>query len=214
LRKGQIFLILGIITAILLISLRTSLSLVRIMETKRYLEIGIERKEFQNIKDEFLKTIEISYQTGNSTNKTEAFASFLRDVLKTRTMDFNCLIVQTVHPTVVSGSDARLNVTVLNYLGETIETLNLSFSYNFNVNQTLSSISDREREDTNFTFTTGSNTNYLLVVYYKLSSENETESITVPVEVGKKKLTSFFYLRLISNRAEQRDKFNKTYTLP
>jgi len=214
LRKGQIFLILAIITVTLLISLRTSLNLTKIMETKRYMEVGLERKEFQNIRDEVLKRIEISYQTNNITNKTEELVSFVRDVLKTRTIDFNCLLVQTIHPTVSSGTNTRLNVTVLNYLGSTIQTLNLSFSYNLSANQTFSSVADKRRADANFTFNTNSNTDYILTVYYLLASENKTESITVPVQVGKSKLTAFFDLRMISSRAEHRDKFNKTYTLP
>lgn len=213
-RKGQIFLILGIIIVTLLISLRVSLNLTKIMETKRYMEVGLERREFQNIKDEILKRIEISIQTGNVTNKTDEFVSFVRDVMEAKTMDFNCLLVQTVHPVVSSGTDTRLNVTVLNYLGSTIQTLNLSFSYDLNANQTFSSVADRGRADANFTFNTGSNTDYTLTVYYSIGSENKTESITAPVEIGKSKLTSFFDLRLISSRGEQRDKFNKTYAIP
>jgi len=189
------------------------LNLAKIMETKRYMESGLEREEFQNIKDEVLKTIEISYETNNITNKTEAFVGFARDVLKTRTMDFNALVVQTIHLVVSPGAETILNVTVLNYLGSTIETLNLSFSYDPSANKTFSSITDTGRVDTSFTFIAVSDTYFTLTIYYKISSENMTESILVPVEIGKSKLTSFFDLRLISSRGENRDKFNKTCTL-
>jgi hypothetical protein len=214
LRKGQIFLILGIITVILLISLRASLNLMKILETKRYLEIGLERKEFQNIKDEVLKRVEISLQAENVTNKTEEFLSFSRDVMKERTMDFNSFLVQTIHPNVNAGTDTRLNVTVLNYLGANIQTLNLSFSYDYTANQSFSSVADRGRVDANFTFNTNSNTSYILTVYYSLGGEGDTENIIVPVEIGKSKLTGFFDLKLISNRGEHRDNFNKTYNIP
>lgn len=209
--KGQIFLIIAIITIITLMMLRVSLDLNKIMENKRYLESGLERQEFQNVKDEIVKSIVISSKnTSYIASNTNDFAKFARGSLTSRDEELNGFFVHSLFPTVTAGTDTRLNVTVLNILGAEIVTLNLSLNGS---SQMFYSIPDSGSVETNFTFTTSSNANYTLTAYYLTAYENKTEEINIPAEIGKSKYVGFFDLRLISSRLEQRDRLTKTYTL-
>lgn len=209
--KGQIFLIIAIITIVTLMMLRVSLDLNKIMENKRYLESGLERQEFQNVKDEIVKSIVISSKnTAAIANNVNDFAKFARSSLAGRTGELKGLFVHSVHPSVSTGVDTRLNVTVLNILGQEVVTLNLSLNGS---SQIFSSVKDSSTIETNFTFTTSSNANYTLSAYYLTAYENKTEEVTIPVEIGKSKYVGFFDLRLVSERLEQRDRFTQMYTL-
>lgn len=209
--KGQIFLIIAIITIVALMMLRISLDLNKIMENKRYLESGLERQEFQNMEDEIVKSIVISSKNTTAiASNTNDFAKFARGSLTSRGEELNGFLVHSIFPTVVAGTDTRLNVTVLNILGTEIVTLNLSLNSS---SQMFYSIPDSGSVETNFTFTTSSNANYTLTAYYLTAYENKTEEINIPAEIGKSKYVGFFDLRLISSRLEQRDRLTKTYTL-
>lgn len=209
--KGQIFLIIAIITIVTIMMLRVSLDLSKIMENKRYLESGLERQEFQNVKDEIVKSIVISSKNTTAiASSTNSFAKFARGSLVGRTGELNGFFVHSIFPMVTAGTDTRLNVTVLNILGLDVATLNLSLNGS---SQIFNSVKDGTTVETNFTFTTSSNANYTLTAYYLTAYENKTEEINIPVEIGKSKYVGFFDLRLISERLEQRDKFTKTYTL-
>lgn len=191
--------------------LRVSLDLSKIIEKKRYLESGLEREEFQNVKNEIIKSIVISSKnTTLIANNTNNFAKFARNSLNSRTGELNGIFVHSVFPIVMAGSDTMLNVTLLNIFGREISVLNLSLDSSY---QMFYSIPDNATVEANFIFSTSSNTNYTLTVYYLTAYENKTEEINIPVEIGKSKYVGFFDLRLISERLEQRDKFTKTYVL-
>ena len=209
--KGQICLILGIVTVVILVMLRTSLNLTRIIEEKRHVELGLESQQFSNVRSETLKAVSIGYnESSNMTRNAEDFLKFARNSLKASAVDLNGLILSSYFPTATAGTDIKLNVTTLNLLGA--ELLNLTLTFNSS-SRIFTSIADGYSVSTDFTFNTGSNLNSTLSVYYLTAYENKTENITIPIEIGKSKFIGFFDLRLISSRQEQRDKFTKTYTL-
>lgn len=211
-KKGQIFLIIAIITIMFLIMLRISFDLTKIVERKRYFELGLEREQFENIRSETLKSISIAYhEKENITNNIENFLRFSRDSLIRETIDFNNFVVGSIYPNVTANTNITLNVSVLNFLGAEIQNLDLTFNSS---TKSFTSIADGTSTETYFIFNSSSNVNYTLTAYYLTSYENKTENISIPVEIGKSKFIGFFDLRLISDRLEQKDKFTQTYSLP
>jgi hypothetical protein len=188
-KKGQMFLIVSIITIIALMLLKTSLSLVKIIETKRYLEAGLERLEFQNIKDEAIKTIQISYTQENMTKNLVDYLKFAKSVLSMKAIDLNSILVETVHPNVTPNTSTMLNVTVLNLLGREIQNLTLTFSkewwnaswsYRRNItidNSANSNTLTNYQVFINVTYDSDMQSKFgdLRFTYYNSSSETETE---------------------------------------
>jgi hypothetical protein len=206
--KGQFFLISGLIIIVVLLLIKSSLNLAQIIESKRYLEIGLERKEFSNIRDGLVETVELSYNK-NETNNVEKYIVYVRQRLKARTTDLNGLAVGSSFKKVVSGSDTGLNVTVFNFLDETIQSLNLTFYSDPPQSQIFSNVADNSSVKKDFTFSTTSDVNYTLIVNYTTSTESKQYSIQIPAEIGKSKFIGFFDLRMISLRGENRDEFSK-----
>lgn len=214
--KGQTFVIMAIIIVIVMVMLKSSLNFVKIIENKRYIESGLERYQFQNVKDELEKTIQISYPNGkNITDNLNEFLKFSRQSFKSRTIELNGLFLEAYFPTIETGIDTRLNVSVLNLLGETINTINLSFSGSgVGQTQTNYTFEDYNILDTNFTFNLQANVyNYTLNITYNTSSENATKIIIIPTEVGKTKYIYYFDIRMVSNKLEQRDILESTVIL-
>jgi len=209
--KGQIFLIIGIVTILTLVMLRTSLSLTKIIEEKRHLELELESQQFGNVRSETLRAVNIGYNEGiNMTKNAEDFLKFARNSLKANAVDLNGLVVSSYFLNATASVDIKLNVTALNLLGIELRNLTLTFDSSARI---FTSIADGSSISTDFTFNTGSNLNSTLSVYYLTSYENKTENITIPIEIGKSKFIGFFDLRLISSRLEQRDKFTQVYVL-
>jgi hypothetical protein len=204
--KGQLFIITGVIVVIVIILLKNSLSLVEILENKRYLESGLENLEFKNIEDEIVKTVQISYtQKENITGNVNNFAKFVRSSLSARMVELNGFFVESIY------SDSQLNTTVFNFLGNEINFLNLTLNTSTPQSQLFYAIEDGALRETNFTF--DAQGNYSLKIFYNTSYENTTEEIIISYEAGKSKFTGFFDLRLISSRGEYRDKFTETFDL-
>lgn len=208
--KGQVFIIIAILTVAALILIRTSLNLADVLESKRFLELGLERQEFQNVRNEFTKTIQISYNQTNIPSNVGDFFGFAKQSFLSRTSIFTGVGVIAESPIVLQSVNTRLNVTFMNYLDEDISSLNVTFNSN---QQNFTSVPRSSSTVTNFTFSTASSQNYSLLVAYRASSLNSTENITIPVEIGTSKLTSFFDIRMSSIRLEQKDKFTQTIVL-
>jgi len=205
------FLVLSVIIITTLILLKTSLNAASVLETKNYLESGFERTEFQNVRDEISKVIQISYNQTNITGNLNEFVRFARNSFGSRAMDVNGIFIETVHPTVLAATDTRLNVTVYNFLGSSLKYLNLSLN---GTEKTFFDIIDNKVVETSFTINAPSSQNYILWIFYNTSTTNSSESFTIPVEIGKRKFVGFFDLRLVSSRSENRDKFIEIVTLP
>lgn len=208
--KGQVFIIIAIITVVVLVLIRTSLNLADVLESKRFFELGLGRQEFQNIKGEMVKTIQISYNQTNISANVNDFFVFTKQAFLSRSNIFTGIGVIVESPMVFQNTNTRLNVTVMNYLDDDMSSLNLTFNSN---QQNFTTVPRSSSLVTNFTFSTASSQNYSLIVAYRVSSVNTTENITIPVEIGTAKLTSFFDIRLSSNRLEQKDKFTQTFLL-
>jgi len=212
--KGQIYLIIAIIVITVMFTLKSSLDTTKLLESKRHLEMSLEREQFENIKNEIYNTVSFSTnQSQNINTNLDNFVKYTRLKLRGRTYDLNGLLVKTVYPSPSSGVDTRINVSVLNFLGKEIRTLNLSFSYAPGANQTFSSVRDEAVLDSNFTFNTVSDVNYTLTVFYLTQTEAVTEVITIPVNLGKSKYVLFTDIRLKSNIEEIRDKYRDVFQL-
>lgn len=212
--KGQIYLIIAIIVITIMVTLKTSLDTTKLLETKRHLEVSLEREQFQNVKREIYNTVSFSAnQSQNINTNLNNFVKYGREKLGARTYDLRGLMVQTIYPAPASGVDTRINVSVYNFLGQEIRTLNLSFSYDPSKNISFSSVKDESSLDYNFTFNTVSNVNYTLTVFYWTSTDVGSEVITVPVSVGKSKYVLFTDIKLKSNVEEIRDKYTDVFTL-
>lgn len=208
--KGQIFLILAVIIITTVTLLKTSLNAASILETKQYLESGYERTEFQNVRDEVVKVIQISYNQTNMTENLNDFVKFSRDSFNSRAMDLNGIFVETIHPTIAEATDTTMNVTVYNFLGSSLKYLNLSLN---GTEKTYTDINDDRILKTNFNINAPYSQNYTLWIFYNTSTTNSSESFTIPIEIGKSKFVGFFDLRLVSSRSENRDKFVETTAL-
>ncbi len=212
--KGQIFLITSVIVVLTLVLLKNSIDITSVIENKRSLEIGLERLEFENARNELVRTVDYSYNTSrNITGKVDDYLRFARNSFNARTTDFRVLEVAAVHPTVTSGSLTRINFTVFNLMGRELDFVNLTFSAT-NVSTTLSQLQDGIAVEANSTFSTTAAVNYTLTVFWNTSEGNNTEQIRIPVEVTKSKFTGFFDVQLKSNRLKQRDKVVETIDLP
>jgi len=205
--KGQFFLISGLIIIVVLLLIKSSMNLAQIIESKRYLEAGLERKEFSNIRNGLMNTIEFSYNK-NETGNVERYIVYLRQRLKSRTIDLNGIAVESIFKNVTSGSDTGLNVTVMNFLDQTIQSLNLTFSYDSS-SEIFSNVADNTSVKKDFTFSTTSAVNYTLTVNYTTSTETKQYNIQIPVEIGKSKFIGFFDLRMKSLRSDNQDEFSK-----
>ena len=76
--KGQMFIIISIITVVALVLLRTGINLPEVLESKRYLELGLERLEFSNLRSEIRNAININSNQTNITDNVNAFIDLAR----------------------------------------------------------------------------------------------------------------------------------------
>ncbi len=209
--KGQTFLIIAIVVIILLIMLKTSLNLLEVIENKRYLESSIDRLSFENLRSELTKTIQISYEQSNITENIEYFVHFSRRILNQRGFVLKAVLIQTVHPIVAAGVETRLNISILNLLGE--EMLELDLDLNGSV-KNYTFVSDATSVTSNFTINTATDANYSLTVDYQTASGAYSEILSIPVELNKSKYVALYDLQLVTDRSEQRDKIEKIIEMP
>jgi len=206
--KGQVFIILSIIIITTMIMLKTGLNISQIMENKRYLEAGLEQMQFQNIRDEALKTVQISYynQSGMADN-LDSFMVYARQVTDTKAMDLNGVVVTASYNH--STSPYGINITFLNLLGTTINHLNITFNTSSNI---TTSISDGSIVRVNFTGSYSS-MDYTIKLFFNTSYTNKTDYMTIPFNTTKSKMTVLIDMSLKSYRSEQKELFNQTFVL-
>lgn len=206
--KGQVFIILSIMIITIMIMLKTGLNISQIMENKRYLEAGLEQMQFQNIRNEALKTVQISYynKSGMADN-LNSFMVYARQVTDTKAMDLNGIVVTAVYNH--STSPYGINITFLNLLGTTINHLNITFNTSSNI---TTSISDGSVVRVNFTGSYSS-MDYIIKLFFNTSYTNKTDYMTIPFNTTKSKMTVLIDISLKSYRSEQKDIFNQTFVL-
>ena len=208
--KGQVFIIIAVIIVVVMVLLRISLKLTDVIEEKKFLELGLERLEFQNLRNELFKAMQVSYNQTNISDNINNFISFSKEAFLSRAVILTAVALTASFPQVISNQGTRFNVTVMNYLDEDMASLNLTFN---NSQQNFTSVGKSSALATNFTFTTQSNVNFSLIMNFTTASRNATENITIPVEIGKSKFIEFFDIKASSDRLEQRDKFTETIVL-
>jgi hypothetical protein len=204
--KGQFFIISGLVVVVVLLLIKSSLNLSQLIENKRFLESSLEKKEFSNIRDELVNTVELSYNK-NETENVENYIVYVRNRLESRAIDLKGIAVEASFKNVTDGSDTGLNVTAFNFLGETISSLKLTFSYDGS-SQTFSNVADNTSRKKDFTFNTPSDVNYTLSINYITTAESKQYAIQIPIEIGKSKFIGFFDLRM-TGLGENRDEFSK-----
>jgi len=200
------FLILSIVIVVLLVMLKSGLNLTKIMQNQQYMQSGLERMEFQNIKSEMEKTIQICYGQGNMSDCLDDFFKFSRESSKARAVDLSGYIVESSYS--YPETSNQLNVSVFNGFGTEMNTLNLTLNSS---SQIFRSIQDVSSISTTFSVSTGSS--YILTVFYNTSYENKTDTVNIPVSSGKGKFITFFDLKMVSNRVEYRDQLTDTVNL-
>ena len=208
--KGQIFIIIAVIVITIIVVLKTSLNLTNVLENKRFLELGLERLEFQNLRSELTKVIQVSYNQTNISENVNNFMSFAKESFLSRATILTGIGLTAMFPNVTSGANTSLNITVMNYLDDDISSLNLTFN---NTQQNFTNMARSSAFTTSFVFNTTANINYSLMMRYRVPNTNSTENITIPVEIGKTKFVGFFDVKISSIRSEHRDKFTETVVL-
>jgi len=208
--KGQAFLIIAIVVVLVLVTLKTSLNLVNIVENKRYLEAGLERLEFNNVRHEILTTIQITSVHRNTTNSVNDLLAFSKAALAARSMDLKGIFVESSYTGLQASTDTRINVTVFNMLGYDLSALNMELNSEV---WNLTDIRHMHAANVNFTINTASDANYTLTVQYTTPQKTENETITIPAKIGRSRFIGFFYLQLESDRLTQYDKIEKVADL-
>ena len=161
-----------------------------------------------------LKTVDYSYNSsGSITTNVENYLTFARTTLSSRAVELNVFEVAALYPTVTAGNLVRINFTVYNLIGGEIDFVNLTFSAT-NVSVNATKLRDTTSSTSNSTFTTSAAINYTLTIFWNTTTGNNTETVIIPVDVGKSRLIGFYDIQLKSSKLNQRDKIVKTIDLP
>lgn len=213
--KGQMFLIGTLVVVLVLVLIKTTLNVTDIIESKRFLESGLEKEVFQNFRDETVNAAIFSMnQSTNITGNVNSFIHFSKSALATRDMSLGGVVVQTVHASPSASVDTRMNISVINFLPVPLDFINLNFTASGTANTTYNNVPSGFTIETNYTFNTASNTNYTLYIAYGSPIDKIVQNITIPIELGKSKYIAFYDIRLESSRLEQKDRLIKTFEIP
>lgn len=208
--KGQMFIIAALIMVVVIIGLKANLSFQKILENQRYLVAGFDSLEFSNIRTEMVKVLQMSYNSPtNMTDNLNNFNSFVHDVLASKSVEFNSLLVESFYPNLTANTNTTLNITVNNLLGTDMKLLNLTFG---GTTQTFS-LTNQRILTTSFVINTAVSVNQTLTIVYSTYSTTQTETLTIPLTIGSSKHVTFFDIRYITSRGQQSDKFTNTLTL-
>jgi hypothetical protein len=208
--KGQMFIIAALIVIITIIALKNSLSLANVLENQRHLVAGLDALEFNNIISEMARVLQISFNSPtNMTNNLNNFNSFVHDLLTTKSVEFDSLLVETYYSNLTANVNTAVNITVYNSLGTDMKLLNLTFN---GTSQTFS-LANQNSLYTGFIINTSVSTNQTLTIFYSTYSTSQTETVTIPLTIGSSKYVTFYDIRYITNRGQQSDKFTNVITL-
>jgi len=169
------FLITATIIILVLVLLKTGVTLPNILQQEKELKSRFEKEFFSNIDDELVKVIDISYhQSNNITNNVFDFGNFTRKRMTERLQDFKFLYVGSL----ANVTSQQINVTLVNLLNRPINvTLDLNGTTDNQDNMV-----DASSRETNFTFSPGSG--YVLTFSYNTYSStfNDTYTDTSNIE--------------------------------
>lgn len=193
-----------------MILIRTTIDSTNILENQIYIESESEFFNFNNIRQEALKS---SYNSINNTSKiadeTNSFISFIEKRLGGRATKVDGIIVTLLYEELEISKNTLVKTTFYNYFDEEIPKAILNLSTNYNSPIIFNNITNEIRKD-NFTINIDSNKNITLWIYYETPNGNVIENITIPIKVNKdSKFLSYFDLRIITDNTEIRDKFSE-----
>lgn len=209
--KGQMFLILATIIFSSLVAIVLAVNTNQFSYTKKQLETEYEKAFYLALKKELAKAIEINSQQTNVTDSLKNFASFTRDRVYSKSLQFKLFSSQAIFKNVTANANVTMNVSILNMLGETMSSLYMIFSYD-NSSQTVSSLADNSTYYTQFIFNTSSDRNYTLNISYTATT-SRIYNVTIPVVVGEGKIVSLFDFQLEAAIASYREEFVENYRL-
>jgi len=203
--KGQAFLITAVILIITLVLLKMNINIPDILERKKELKTRFEKNFFENIADELVKVVEISYyQSSNITNNVFDFGNFTKKKMTERLQSFEFLYVGAITPA-SSGNDI-MNVTVVNLLNGSIDaTLQLNSFVPINNSEMVESSS----WTTDYSIDQGQT--YTLIIGY---NGTYSENMTIGTKANEGVYVGFFDITLTGSESTYKDKFQKNYTLP
>ena len=211
-RKGQMFIIMGIVVVTVLVLLKTQLNLTDILRGKGELEADLSQLKLGNIVNEEKNNLQVNYlQNMSMMNNVMNFTNFSRTIFSSNAETFNGFIVGSFIANTTASANTNINVTVLNFLG-TNASINITSSYDNSV-ANFTNLADAASNSQNFTFNTASDTSYFLVVSYATSAESRTANITLPVTIGRSKFIGYYDLRLTTSTGTYTSKFVHNVTL-
>lgn len=210
--KGQMFIIGSLIVVVILILLRTSINVGDVLEKKKFLEVGVEKLEFANLRSEIPKAaFNTINATQDTTNVTNSFIAFAEDKLSARTMRLDGLSINSAYGNLSASTNIPLNVTVFNFFDVDLTNVILNLSTNFAAPVNFSNVEPRGVRSTQFTLNLASSQNLTMWVFYQTSTESVTQNITILADTTRKtKFVGYFDLRMISDRGTIRDRFSET----
>lgn len=209
--KGQVFVIGAIIIVLVLVLIRTSINVADIIQEKNYIEAGLERTEFANLRNEVPKsTYNTINNTGNMTNTTVSFIAFAEEKLAGRTLQFDGVAVISIYNTLPASTDTQLNVTLYNFFEDNMNNAIVNLSTNFNSPATFANVSSGTTRSTAFTLNLASSQNLTMWIFYDVSGVYHVQNVTIPAEIGRSKAVNYYDLRLKSERGTISDRFAET----
>ena len=210
--KGQMFLIGAVIVVVALVLIKTSINVAGVLEKKKFLEAGVERAEFSNIRGEVSKAaFNAKNYTLNMTNVTNGFIGFAESKLAGRTMQLDGATVDSAYGNLTASVNVPLNVTFYNFFDVDVNRVVLNLSTDFNSPVSFAAVPPGSTVSTQFTLNIGSSRNLTLWVFYETATESVQQNVTIPADVNSKtKFVGYFDLRMNSERGSVRDRFSET----
>ena len=210
-QKGQMFIIGAVVIITALVLIRTAIDVNEILEKKKFLEAGVERMEFENIRKELPKAASNSINdTQSIANATNGFVSFAEERLIGRTVEFDGITISSLYVNLTASQAEDINVTVYNFFDESVSQVVLNLSTDFGSPVTLSDIAADEVRETSFTVNLASTQDLTLWTYYTTPTGDIVNNITINAEIDATKFIPYFDIRMAGERGELRDRFIET----
>jgi hypothetical protein len=206
--KGQMFLIGAIIMIVVITLIKTSINFSDVLEKKKFLESGVERLEFANLREEVPRAAHYALNYSlNATNVTISFLTFAESSLASRAIRLDGVVVSAYYLNLSASTNVPLNVTVYNFFDTDLSRVVLNLSTNFAAPISTTNLPPGSAFFRNFTINLASSQNLTLWVFYERGSEREVQNVTVPAVIGKTKHVGYYDLRMLDDRGTIQDRF-------
>lgn len=208
--KGQVFLIGAIIIVLVLVLIRTSINVAEVVQRKSFIEAGLEKIEFTNVRNEVPKA---AYNAMNDTdsiaNQTNSFIAFAEDKLNGRTLALDGVSVIAKYDSLQESTDTDLDVTLYNFFDAEMSRAIVNLSTDFNSPTQFNNTASGSSRFAQFTLNLGSSQNLTMWVFYEVSGKTYVQNVTIPAEIGKTRAVGYFDVRMTSERGTFSDRFSE-----